>query len=107
MANYFRNISFSRSLFYDINIMNFLNSGLICTPVPFILRKREIKASGLQFYIKRHSGTGVFQIFLQKLKGKHLCQSLFFNKVAGLKPATLLKKRLLHRCFPMNFAKKF
>ena len=29
-----------------------------------------------------------------KFPGKHLCQSLFFNKVAGLRPATLLKKRL-------------
>ena len=28
--------------------------------------------------------------------GKHLCQGLFFNKVAGLRPATLLKKRLCH-----------
>ena len=28
-----------------------------------------------------------------KFTGKHLCQSLFFNKVAG-RPATLLKKRL-------------
>ena len=37
--------------------------------------------------------------------GKHLCQSLFFNKVAGLGSATLLKKRLWHRCFPGNFAK--
>ena len=36
---------------------------------------------------------------------KHLCQSLFFNKVAGLRSATLLKKRLWHRCFPANFAK--
>ena len=34
-----------------------------------------------------------------------MCQSLFFNKVAGLRPATLLKKRLWHRCFPMNFEK--
>ena len=24
--------------------------------------------------------------------GKHLCQSLFFNKVASLRPATLLKR---------------
>ena len=24
--------------------------------------------------------------------GKHMCQTLFFNKVAGLRPATLLKK---------------
>ena len=29
----------------------------------------------------------------------------FFNKVVGLKPATLLKKRLWHRCFPVNFVK--
>ena len=27
-----------------------------------------------------------------KLTGKHLHQSLFFNKVAGLRPATLFKK---------------
>ena len=40
-----------------------------------------------------------------KLKGKHLCQSLFFNKVAGFRPATLLKKRILRGCFPVNFAK--
>ena len=37
--------------------------------------------------------------------GKRLCQSLFFNKVAGLRCATLLKKRLWHRCFPVNFVK--
>ena len=29
----------------------------------------------------------------------------FFNKVAGLMPATLLKKRLWHRCFPVNLEK--
>ena len=40
-----------------------------------------------------------------EFKGKHLCQSLFFNKVASLRPPTLLKKRLWHRCFPVNFAK--
>ena len=42
-----------------------------------------------------------------KFAGKHLCQSLFFNKVAGLRPrpATLFKKWLWHRCFPVNFAK--
>ena len=32
-------------------------------------------------------------------------QSLFFNKVTGLRPATLLKKRLWHRCFPVSFVK--
>ena len=39
----------------------------------------------------------------EKFTGKHLCQSLFFNKVAGLRP--LLKKRLWHRCFPVSFTK--
>ena len=34
-----------------------------------------------------------------KFTGKHLCQSLFLNKVADLRPATLLKKRLWQRCF--------
>ena len=37
-----------------------------------------------------------------KFTGKHLCQRLFFNKIAGLRSATLLKKRLWHRCFPVN-----
>ena len=37
--------------------------------------------------------------------GKHPCQSLFFNEVTSLRPGTLLRKRLRHRCFPVNFAK--
>ena len=61
-----------------------------------------------------------------KFTGKHLCRSLcfnikvaglvlesLFNKIAGLKAkkrlqhqaCNLLKKRLWHRCFPVNFAK--
>ena len=40
-----------------------------------------------------------------KFTVKHLRQSLFFNKVAGLRPATLLKKRLWYGCFPVNFVK--
>ena len=39
-----------------------------------------------------------------KFTRKHLCWSLFLNKVAGLSPATLLKKRLQQRC-SMNFTK--
>ena len=37
--------------------------------------------------------------------GKHLCRSLFFDKVAGLRLAKLLKKRLHHRCLRVNIAK--
>ena len=40
-----------------------------------------------------------------KFTGKHLCQSFFFDKVAGLRLAILLKKRPWRRCFPVNFAK--
>ena len=40
-----------------------------------------------------------------KFTGKYLCQSLFFNKGAGLKHATLLKKILQWRCFPVDFLK--
>ena len=47
---------------------------------------------------------GVLRNFT-KFTGKHLCQSLFFNKVPGLRPATLLKKRPWHRYFPVNSAK--
>ena len=36
---------------------------------------------------------------LVKFTGKHLCQRLVFNNIAGL------KQRLLHRCFPVSFAK--
>ena len=45
---------------------------------------------------------GVLRNFA-KFTGKHLCLSLFLNKVAGLRPAPLLKNRLWQRCFPVNF----
>ena len=40
-----------------------------------------------------------------KLTGKHLRWSLFFNRVAGLRLATKIKKRLRHKRFPVSFAK--
>ena len=48
--------------------------------------------------------TGVLKNFTEFTE-KHLDWSLFFNKVADLTPATLLKKRLQHRRFPMNSVK--
>ena len=38
-----------------------------------------------------------------KFTGKHLCQSLPFNKVAGLRPATLLKKETLAKVVSYEF----
>ena len=54
--------------------------------------------------VQRYSVKKVF-LEISQVTGKYLCQSLFFNKVAGLRPASLLKKRLWHRCFPVKFAK--
>ena len=45
----------------------------------------------------------LFRALLVLYEGSY--SSLFLNKVAGLRSATLLKRRLCHRCFPVNFAK--
>ena len=47
---------------------------------------------------------GVFRNFT-KFPGKHLCYSVFLNKVAGLRPVALLKKRLWHRRYAVKFVK--
>ena len=47
------------------------------------------------------------KVFLEvsKIHRKRPVPESLFNKVASLRPATLLKKRLWHRCFPVNFVK--
>ena len=60
----------------------------------------RVRSSHRRCFVRK----GIFRNFT-KFTGKHLRQSLFFNKVVGTRPATLLKKRLWHRCFPVNFAK--
>ena len=47
----------------------------------------------------------VFLEILQNSKENNCARNSFFNKVAGLRRATLLKKSLWHWCFPVNFAK--
>ena len=49
--------------------------------------KTDIKNSSWQMFYK----IGVLKYFA-KFTGKHLYWSLFFNKVAGIRPATLLKR---------------
>ena len=70
-------------------------------------QKRE-EWDGFKFSGKRSSRSEVFynKSILKNFAnftGKHLCQSLFFNKKKDLRPANLLKKRLWHRYFPVNF----
>ena len=73
---------------------------LINWPFPVANVKDSIQKQPPEVFCKK----GVLVNFV-KFTGKHLRLSLFFNNVAGLRPATLLKKTLWHRCFPMNFAK--
>ena len=47
---------------------------------------------------------GVIKNF-SKFTGKYLCQSPFYYEFAGLRPVTLLKKKLRHSYFPVNFTK--
>ena len=57
-------------------------------------------SSNSQMFFK----TGVlknFTIFTEKT----LVLESLFNKVTGLKACTFIKKRLQHRCFPMNHAR--
>ena len=61
-----------------------------------------LHASGLN---AKSSRPEVFCRNFTKFTGKYLCQSLFFSKVTGLKPASLLKKRLWYRSYHVNFVK--
>ena len=88
---------------------NFGRKSLLLTMEHFFFRNSRLR-NGMASSVNRSSHgrcsirKGVLRNFA-KFTGKHLCQNLFFNKVAGLRPATLLKKRLWHKCFPVNFAK--
>ena len=46
----------------------------------------KYRSSRLEVFCKK----GVLKIFA-KFRGKHLCQSIFFNKVAGLRTPTFIE----------------
>ena len=70
----------------------------------FLLKLYKFSGTTISSHRRCSVSKGVLRNFA-KFTGKHLCQSLIFNKVAGLRPTTLLKKRLWHGCFLENFAK--
>ena len=61
-----------------------------------------------KYWERKQSFANVLQISYFKtfaiFNGKHLCWSLF-SKVAVLKTCNFIKKRLQHRCFPVNIVK--
>ena len=54
---------------------------------------------------RRCSARKVALRIFEKSTEKRLRLNISFNKATGLRPATLLKKRLVHRRFPVNSAK--
>ena len=85
-------------LCFSVCIRNFIENLLILMKM-LCWKISSYRSSHPQVFCKK----GVLRNFA-KFTGKHLCQRLFFNKVARLRQATLLKKSLWHRYFPMNFA---
>ena len=87
--------------------MNELNRNEVSRYQPASWRKKLFHTSSFIYRSSRPEvfcKNGVLRNFA-KFTGKYLCQNLSFNKVAGLRPVTLLKKRPWHWCFPMNFTK--
>ena len=90
-------------IFYDIltiSIVSVVSDEIICIFHVNQRNQSSHRSNHQRCFIRK----GVLRNFT-KFLGKHLFQSVFFNKVAALKPATLSKKRLWHRCFPKNFVK--
>ena len=51
---------------------------------------------------ERYVRKGVLRNFV-KFSGKRMCQSLFFNKVTGLRPCNFIKKEILAEVFSCEF----
>ena len=63
--------------------------------------------TGIFIYVSRVTSTELYtqkqEVFFKK--GKIPVLVSLFTNVAALRPATSLKKRLRHTCFPVNFVK--
>ena len=79
-----------------------LVSHSVCIHIQYFfgVMTNKLQRQPLEVFCKK----GILKNFT-KFIVKHRCQNLFFNKVAGLRSATIFKIRPWHRCFPVNFAK--
>ena len=77
-----------KSLLFDI-VNEFPNMISVTSEVGYNVKVSEsiLRSSHQRCFVKK----GVLRN-VTKFTGKHLCQSLFFNKVAGLNSTTVLKK---------------
>ena len=110
--NFFKDKHLNEIRLFEIQLNRFSTSRLFSHEAPFFVAEifdngkykkhatNKIRSSRPKVFCKK----GVLKNFAEFI-GKHLCQSFFFNKVAALRPAILLKKKLRHRCFPVSFEK--
>ena len=82
--------------------------------MPILFERRVTEFMTLHFHMNlfllalnhNHCEKDVLKIFA-KFTGRHLCQSLFSNKSAGLSLSTLLKKETLTKVFSCEFCNTF
>ena len=80
--------------FFPVDIF-YENIGTVLCACSLLVLLRSLSFSGAEKDIFKS---------LAKFTEKHLCQGFYFNKVADLRPATLIKKRLWHNCFKTIFS---
>ena len=91
-------------------VIQFNTERVLVLPIYCILQKRSSIREMTNICFRRWCTVEEFRkkVFLeisQNSQGSTCARLSFFNKVAILRPATLLKKRVWHRCFPVNFVK--
>ena len=71
----------------------------------FITKKFRLNPEWTEAVVRRCSVKKMSLEIFQDSQENTCARVSFFNKVACLSPATLLKKSLWYRCLPVNFAK--
>ena len=82
--------------YFNAGVSIYISHITILTFATYILNFS--RNSRLEVFCKK----GIFKSFA-KYTGKHLCQSLVFNKATGMTPATLICIGLLYRFVSRNF----
>ena len=75
---------------------------------PFLIKKFYFLVYIFEYIetvVRRSSVKKVFLEISLNSQENSCARVFFFNKVAGLRPVTLLRKRLWQRCLPVNFAR--
>ena len=79
------------------------NHGNQSSVEPYYSRQSGQANSDDTFFRGSHRSCSLKKVLLKK--GKGLCRSLFFHKVASLRTEHLLEKRIRRSCFSVNLAK--